>query len=128
MCSYECRLSSSANATMGNIRKWTLLCLLGPKPACSFANKTYTNTKSQHVCACIQTYSVLLHRYTAQTCTELASDFLTVARVSNIHVCTLVTGKGGRRHISRFLSSLCTLIHTQCWSLLQNVWVTGTAV
>lgn len=33
-----------------------------------------------------------------------------------------------RGHISRFLSSPCSLVNTQCWSLLQKVWAAGTAV
>lgn len=82
--------------------------MLGPKTACSSANEMYTDTKNQHVCACIQTYSTLLHRYTAQTCTKLASNFLTVVRVSNIHVYTWVTkieGKGRHKQVFEFVSA-----------------------
>ena len=90
-CSLERRLSSGANTTTGNISKWTLVYLFGPKTACSSTKEMYTNTKSQHVCACIQAYSALFQRYTAQTCTELASNFLTIVRLSSIRVYTLVS-------------------------------------
>lgn len=99
-CSLERRLSSSANTTTGNTSKWTLVYLFSPKTACSPAKEMYTNTKSQHVCACRQAYSALFQRATAQTCTELASNFLTVVRLSGIRVRTLVTVKkeaGGTR-------------------------------
>lgn len=96
-CSLECGLSSSANTTTGNISKWTLVYLFGPKIACSSAKEMYTNTKSQHVCACTQAHSAVFQRYTAQTRTELASVFLTIVRLSNICVCTLVTVKKRRK-------------------------------
>lgn len=99
-CSLERRLSSSANTTTGKTSKWTLVYLFGPKTACSPAKEMYTNTKSQHVCACRRAYSALFQRSTAQTCTELASDFLTAVGLSGIRVRTLVTVKkeeGGTR-------------------------------
>lgn len=45
------------------------------------------------MCACIQAYRALFQRYTAQTCTELASNFLTIGELLSIPACSLVAVK-----------------------------------
>lgn len=82
--SSELRLSAGVSATAGSISQGTLASLFSPKTA----REMYTNTKSQHVCACIPAYSALLQGYTAQTCTTLASNSPTAARLSGMFFVT----------------------------------------
>lgn len=82
--SSELRLSPGVSTTTGSISQGTLASLSSPKTA----REMYTNTKSQHVYARIPAYSALLQGYTAQTCTTLASNSPTAARLSGMYSVT----------------------------------------